>query len=161
MIYIHKPNDQTFSDFDLMRQESAISRHSVMKQSRYCGHYAHQYYKTAYSFNDTHCTFYYFPLFFGKFIKPNLDLNENEEGQKIFANFETNCDGTGTVFSLFHLAWQEKQDQMNRAFQSVVFNSGQKMALRVFYFTRALTKALTYYYINRSQRHLLAAIENN
>ena len=43
----------------------------------------------------------------------------------------------------------------------VVFNSGQKIALRAFYFIRALTKALTYYYINRSQRHLLAAIENN
>ena len=43
----------------------------------------------------------------------------------------------------------------------VVFNSGQKMALRAFYFIRALTKALTYYYINRSQRHLLAGIENN
>ena len=48
---------------------------------------------------------------------------------------------------------------LNSAFQSVVFNSGQKMALRAFYFRRALTKA--YYYINRSQRHLLAAIENN
>jgi len=50
---------------------------------------------------------------------------------------------------------------INRAFQSLVFNSGQKMALRAFYFIRALTKALTYYYINRSQRHLLVAIENN
>ena len=48
-----------------------------------------------------------------------------------------------------------------RAFQSVVFISGQKMALRAFYSIRALTKALTYYYINCSQRHLLAAIENN
>ena len=28
-----------------------------------------------------------------------------------------------------------------RAFQTVVFNSGQKMALRVFYFVRTLTKA--------------------
>ena len=44
---------------------------------------------------------------------------------------------------------------------SIVLNSGQKMALRAFYFIRALTKALTYNYINRSQRHLLAAIENN
>ena len=35
------------------------------------------------------------------------------------------------------------------------------MALRAFYFIRALTKALIYHYINRSQRHLLAAIENN
>ena len=35
------------------------------------------------------------------------------------------------------------------------------MALRAFYFIRALTKALTFYYINRSQRHLLATIENN
>ena len=49
----------------------------------------------------------------------------------------------------------------NRASQSVVFNTGQKMALRAFYFIRTLTKALTYYYINRSQRHLLVAIENN
>ena len=48
----------------------------------------------------------------------------------------------------------------NRAFQSVVFNSGQKMALRVFYFIRTLAKALTYYYTNRSQWHLLVAIEN-
>ena len=45
----------------------------------------------------------------------------------------------------------------NRAFQSAVWNSGQKMALRAFYFIRALT----YYYINRSQRYLLVAIENN
>ena len=35
---------------------------------------------------------------------------------------------------------------VNRAFQLVVFNSGQKMALRAFYFIRALIKALTYYY---------------
>ena len=35
------------------------------------------------------------------------------------------------------------------------------MALRAFYFIRVLTKALTCYYINRSQRHLLVAIENN
>ena len=35
------------------------------------------------------------------------------------------------------------------------------MALRSFYFIRTLTKALTYYYINHSQRHLLVAIENN
>ena len=48
-----------------------------------------------------------------------------------------------------------------RAFQTVVFNSGQKMALRGFYFIRALTKAIKYYYIDRSQRHLLIAIENN
>ena len=32
------------------------------------------------------------------------------------------------------------------------------MVLRAFYFIRALTK--TYYYISRSQRHFLAAIEN-
>ena len=35
------------------------------------------------------------------------------------------------------------------------------MALRTFYFIRTLTKALTYYYINHSQRYLLFAIENN
>ena len=50
--------------------------------------------------------------------------------------------------------------RITRAFQSVGFNSGKKMVLRAFYFIRALTKALTYYYINRSQRHPLAAIEN-
>ena len=50
---------------------------------------------------------------------------------------------------------------LNRASKSVVFNSGQKMALRAFYFTRILTKALTYYYIIRSQHHLLDAIESN
>ena len=32
----------------------------------------------------------------------------------------------------------------------MVFNTGQKMALRAFYFIRTLTKAPTYYYINRS-----------
>ena len=50
---------------------------------------------------------------------------------------------------------------LKRASQSLVFNAVQKMALRAFYFIRALTKALTYYYINCSQRHLLVAIENN
>ena len=45
-----------------------------------------------------------------------------------------------------------------RDFRSVVFNSGQKMALKAFYFIRTLTKALTYYYMSR---HLLAAFENN
>ena len=49
----------------------------------------------------------------------------------------------------------------DRAFRLVVFTTGQKMALRVFYFIRIVTKALTYYYINRSQRHLLIAMENN
>ena len=49
----------------------------------------------------------------------------------------------------------------NRASQSVVFNTSQKMALRAFYLIRILTKSLTYYYINRSQRHLFVAIENN
>ena len=47
---------------------------------------------------------------------------------------------------------------INRASQSVVFNTGQKMALRAFYFIRTLTKALTYYYI---KRYLLVAIENS
>ena len=46
----------------------------------------------------------------------------------------------------------------NRASESLVFNSGQKMALRAFYF---ITKALRYYYINRFQRHIFAAIANN
>ena len=45
--------------------------------------------------------------------------------------------------------------------ESVVFNSGQKMAVRAFNLIRALTKALTCYYIKRFQCHLLAAIENN
>ena len=50
---------------------------------------------------------------------------------------------------------------MDRASQSDVFFNGQKMALRAFYFMRALTKAITYYYIDRSQRHLLVVKENN
>ena len=49
----------------------------------------------------------------------------------------------------------------NRDFQSVFFNCGQNMELTAFYFIKALTKAITYNYINRSQRHLLATIENN
>ena len=44
-----------------------------------------------------------------------------------------------------------------RAFQSAIFNSCQKRALRALYFIRTLA----YYYINRSLRHLLVAIENN
>ena len=47
----------------------------------------------------------------------------------------------------------------NKAFQSVVFNSGQKMALVAFLLIKTLAKALTYYYINRSQRTLLATFE--
>ena len=35
------------------------------------------------------------------------------------------------------------------------------MALRAFYFIRILTKGLTYCYMERSQRHLLTASENN
>ena len=54
-----------------------------------------------------------------------------------------------------------KNNVANRDFESGVFNSSQKMALRTFYFVRAPIKALAYYYINCSQRHLLAAIENN
>ena len=49
----------------------------------------------------------------------------------------------------------------NKALQSVVFDNGQKMALRACYFIRTPTKALTYYDINRSQRHLLVALVNN
>ena len=45
---------------------------------------------------------------------------------------------------------------MYRDSESVVFNSGQKMVRRSFYFIIALT----YYYINCSQRHLLDAIGN-
>ena len=41
--------------------------------------------------------------------------------------------------------------------ESVVFNSGQNMAVRALF----LIKLLTCYYIKRSQLHLLAAIENN
>ena len=52
-------------------------------------------------------------------------------------------------------------DFHNRAFRSVDFNSGQKMALRAFYFIHTLTKALIYYYIKHSQQNVLTAIENN
>ena len=47
-----------------------------------------------------------------------------------------------------------KVSKFNRDSESVVFNSGKKMALRAFYFIRALT----YYYISC---HLFAAIKNN
>ena len=59
---------------------------------------------------------------------------------------------------LFVIHWT---DRVLRALQLIVFISGQKMALRRFYFIVALTKALIYCYINRSQRHLLPAIEND
>ena len=45
----------------------------------------------------------------------------------------------------------------NKRNQSFVFNSGQKMALRTFYFINVLW---AYYYIRCSQRHLLATFEN-
>ena len=51
--------------------------------------------------------------------------------------------------------------RFNRNFQLVVFISGQKMALRAFYFLRTLTKALIYDYINHSQRHLLVLCSTN
>ena len=84
-----------------------------------------------------------------------VDLNKNHEHNqvkldKLYSFLHPNQDRT----------WKLK-DLGNRDSESVVFNSGQKMALRAFYFIRALTKALTYYYINRSQRRLLAPIENN
>ena len=56
---------------------------------------------------------------------------------------------------------QSMKQNTNRASQSVVYNNGQKMALRAFYFIRTLIKALTYYYINCSQRYLLVTIENS
>ena len=43
----------------------------------------------------------------------------------------------------------EQIEPCNRLF-SIVHYSGQKMVLRAFNFIRALTKALKYYYINRS-----------
>ena len=51
--------------------------------------------------------------------------------------------------------------RVDRALQSVVFNSNQKMALRAFYFIRTPTKALIYDYIKRSQCHIFTPIENN
>ena len=55
--------------------------------------------------------------------------------------------------------WNESLDMISimimRASQSVVFNTGQKMALRAFHFIRTLTKALTYYFINRTVRNAI------
>ena len=81
-----------------------------------------------------------------------------QNNDQVQPNLITTVWHSATIMTTSHL---KKIYNSNRAFQLVVFNRGQKMALRAFYFIRALTKALTYYYINRSQRHLLAAIENN
>ena len=65
------------------------------------------------------------------------------------------------LFNQGRLEWSGatyKIEEMNRALQSVVFNSGRKMALRAFYFIRTVTKALTYNCINRSERHLLVQL---
>ena len=76
-------------------------------------------------------------------------------------------EGHGTVLQAISINSNNKLDFnlknqcTNRDSESVVFKCGQKMALRAFYFIRALTKALTYYYIIRFKRHLLVAIENN
>ena len=49
----------------------------------------------------------------------------------------------------------------NRDSESVVFNSGQKMALRAVYIVICQSFCQSFYEVKRSQRHLLAAIENN
>ena len=49
----------------------------------------------------------------------------------------------------------------NRASESVVFNSDQKMALRAVYVVICLSFSKSSYEVKRSQRHLLAGIENN
>ena len=54
-------------------------------------------------------------------------------------------------FVVLYVGLWEFIKSVYRAFQVVVFDSGQKMAL----------KSLTYYCINRSHRHILAVIENN
>ena len=53
-------------------------------------------------------------------------------------------------------------ERSNRRNQSFVFKSGQKMALRAPYVVICLCTGLVdIYEVKRSQRHLLAAIENN
>ena len=65
------------------------------------------------------------------------------------------------VISFSSLEHSGKNFDFHRGSQYIVFNSGQKMELRAFYFTMTLTLTLTYYYMTRSQRHVLTAIENN
>ena len=65
------------------------------------------------------------------------------------------------IFTFQEFAAKKLYTVLVQGLRIICFQQRQKMALRAFYFIRALTKALTYYYINRSQRHLLAAIENN
>ena len=52
----------------------------------------------------------------------------------------------------FHLAMASNTNVGNRPFQSVFFNSGQNMALIVFYFIRNITKA---YVVNTAIESLL------
>ena len=98
----------------------------------------------------------------GKIVRPiKIKLVELTGHVNHFKSFATVADKE-IRFAFQNVArFEMKGKTSKKAFQSVVFNTCQKMALRAFYFIRTLTKALSYYYINRSQRHLLVAIENN
>ena len=95
---------------------------------------------------------YLFPLFIYFFPACQKSLHFNPAGNGFFSTVDFFPDSHVKEMSLWHFY------QMNMAFQSVVFNSGHKMALRAFYFIITLTK---YYCMNRTQRHLLAPIANN
>ena len=71
----------------------------------------------------------------------------------------------GEKLSLFHylqiiqMFLSPNTTELYRFSQSAVFNSGQKMAPRTFHSIMTLTKNPSYYYIDRSQHHLLAVYE--
>ena len=71
-------------------------------------------------------------------------------------NFKTNFLLDSVESFLKYLSSSPSNFSCNRAFQSIVYNSDQKMVLRAIYFIRAYS-AITYYFKTRSQRHLLAA----
>ena len=102
-----------------------------------------------------------------EYLDPNPEVQKRKYAFKCHRNKDGDVEHIYPVNAIsFHkehntFATGGSDGKWNRASQSVVFNSGQKMALRAFYFIRTLTKALTYHYINRTQRHLLVAIENN
>ena len=90
--------------------------------------------------------------YWGNFFFKNISFNTNSRKSKVRCRY--------ICCQIWRLTSLEGTKHI-RAFQLVVLNSGQKMALRAFYFIRTLTKALTYHYINHSERHLLAIMENS
>ena len=68
-----------------------------------------------------------------------------------------------TIIITIHIIWYVHISWVNIVywgFQTVFFNSGQKMALRAFYLQEKIINVYIYY-IKGSQRYLLAGVENN